>query len=156
MQRLVYFDKDWLPLNSLFHRATPEEMTLIVIVRIFVKAGITFKAAGAATPWKALHVTLESVPGRCHDHTPNYITSSGNVLSCCFAPFGIRVLENTTRTGAGEYLREPIERIWHGERYNAFRRALRAINCETFTQCESIGVTKKSQRDALKSSSDTE
>ncbi len=53
-----------------------------------------------------------------------YITSSGNVLSCCFAPFGHRsAREYKEERVLGNIFQESIEEIWQGERYEAFRRA---------------------------------
>jgi len=55
------------------------------------------------------------------------ITSSGNVLSCCFAPFGHRsARECKEERVLGNVFQKPIEKIWHGERYQAFRRAFKS------------------------------
>ncbi len=128
MQRLVYFEQGLAASQqALFHRATPEEMTLIGHCEDICKErGITFKAAGAATPLESIARDFGERPwSGCHrPYTLTYITSSGNVLSCCFAPFGHKsAREYHEERVLGNIFEEPIERIWHGERYNAFRSA---------------------------------
>jgi MoaA/NifB/PqqE/SkfB family radical SAM enzyme len=128
MQRLVYFEKGLAAAQqSLFHRATPEELDLIRhCEQICAERGITFKAAGTATPLESIARDFGERPwsGCRRPYTLTYITSSGNVLSCCFAPFGHKsAREYHEERVLGNIFQEPIERIWHGERYNAFRRA---------------------------------
>lgn len=128
MQRLVYFEQGLAASQqALFHRATPEEMALIRhCEHICKERGITFKAAGAATPLESIARDFGERPwSGCHrPYTLTYITSSGNVLSCCFAPFGHKnAREYHEERVLGNIFEEPIERIWRGERYEAFRRA---------------------------------
>ncbi len=128
MQRLVYFEQGLAASQqALFHRATPEEMKLIRhCEHICKERGITFKAAGAATPLESIARDFGERPwsGCRRPYTLTYITSSGNVLSCCFAPFGHKsAREYHEERVLGNIFEEPIEHIWHGEHYNAFRRA---------------------------------
>lgn len=128
MQRLVYFEQGLAASQqALFHRATPEEMALIRhCEHICQERGITFKAAGAATPLESIARDFGERPwSGCHrPYTLTYITSSGNVLSCCFAPFGHKnAREYHEERVLGNIFEEPIEHIWHGERYEGFRRA---------------------------------
>jgi MoaA/NifB/PqqE/SkfB family radical SAM enzyme len=128
MQRLVYFEKGLAASQqSLFHRATPEELDLIRhCEQICTERGIIFKAAGTATPLQSIARDFGERPwsGCRRPYTLTYITSSGNVLSCCFAPFGHKsTREYHEERVLGNIFQEPIERIWHGERYNAFRQA---------------------------------
>ena len=90
--------------------------------------GIAFNAAGSATPVESLVRDFGERPwsGCRRPYTLTYITSSGNVLSCCFAPFGHRsAREYKEERVLGNIFQEPIEAIWHGERYEAFRARLR-------------------------------
>jgi MoaA/NifB/PqqE/SkfB family radical SAM enzyme len=128
MQRLVYFEKGLAASQqSLFHRATPEELDLIrQCEQICAERGIIFKAAGTATPLQSIARDFGERPwsGCRRPYTLTYITSSGNVLSCCFAPFGHKsAREYHEERVLGNVFQEPIERIWLGERYNAFRQA---------------------------------
>jgi len=128
MQRLVYFEKGLAASKqSLFHRATPEELALVRQCELACKErGILFKAAGTATPLDSIARDFGERPwsGCSRPYNLTYITSSGNVLSCCFAPFGHRsAREYQEERVLGNIFQEPIERIWHGERYTAFRRA---------------------------------
>ena len=128
LQRLVYFEEGLASSRqALFRRSTPEELAIVKHGEQLCKEyGITFKAAGSATPIESLVRNFGERPwSGCHrPYTLTYITSSGNVLSCCFAPFGHKsAKEYKEERVLGNIFEEPIERIWHGERYNAFRRA---------------------------------
>lgn len=128
MQRLVFFEKGLASSQqALFHRASSEEMALIRLCEEMSRErGITFRAAGAATPLESITRNFGDRPwaGCQRPYSLTYITSSGNVLSCCFAPFGHRSSrEYYEERVLGNVFQEPIERIWHGERYEAFRRA---------------------------------
>ncbi|HLZ62019.1 MAG TPA: radical SAM protein [Ktedonosporobacter sp.] len=128
LQRFVYFEKGLaVSQQALFHRSTPEELALIRRCEQLCKErGIAFNAAGSATPVESIVRDLGERPwsGCRRPYTLTYITSSGNVLSCCFAPFGHRsATEYREERVLGNIFQEPIEHIWHGERYNSFRHA---------------------------------
>lgn len=128
MQRLVYFEEGLAASEqALFRRATPEELTLVHRCEKTCKErGITFKAAGSTTPQESIIRDFGERPwSGCHrPYSLTYITSSGNVLSCCFAPFGHRsAKEYQEERVLGNIFSEPIEHIWNGERYGAFRSA---------------------------------
>src|SRR5947209_10182195 len=121
MQRLVYFEEGLAhSQQALFRRATREELALVRCCEQMCKErGIVFRAAGSVTPLESLIRDFGERPwsGCCRPYTLTYITSSGNVLSGCFAPFGHK--------SAGEYKEErvlgnvfepPIVENWHGER----------------------------------------
>ena len=143
MQRLVYFDKGLATSQqSLFHRASVEELTLIRHCEKTCKErGMVFRAAGAATPLESIEREFGERPwsGCRRPYTLTYITSSGNVLSCCFAPFGHRsAKEYHEERVLGNVFQEPIETIWHGERYNAFREAFESDH--PARHCSQCGV----------------
>ena len=128
LQRLVYFEEGMAhSKQALFRRATGEELELVHRCEQTCKErGITFKAAGMVTPTESLVRDFGDRPwsGCQRPYTLTYITSSGNVLSCCFAPFGHKsAKEYREERVLGNAFEEPIEAIWHGERYEAFRRA---------------------------------
>src|SRR5947209_9308649 len=90
------------------------------------RRGIDFNAAGSATRLESLIRNFGDRPwsGCRRPYTLTYITSSGNVLSCCFAPFGHKsAKEYREERVLGNIFQEPIEAIWNGERYQAFRQA---------------------------------
>src|SRR5215469_7575827 len=128
LQRLVYFERGLAhSKQALFGRATSEELQLVRrCEQMCQERGIVFKAAGSATPLASLLRAVGDRPwsGCRRPYTLTYITASGNVLSCCFAPFGHRsAKEYQEERVLGNIFQEPIEAIWHGERYEAFRRA---------------------------------
>lgn len=128
LQRLVYFDQGLAASKqSLFRRSSQEELELVKSCEQTCRErGITFRAAGSATPLESLIRDFGERPwsGCNRPYTLTYITSSGNVLSCCFAPFGHRsAREYKEERVLGNVFQQSIENIWHGERYKAFRRA---------------------------------
>ena len=128
MQRLVYFETGLAASKqALFRRSSQEELDLVRRCEERCKElGLSFNAAGSATPLQSLVRDFGERPwsGCSRPYTLTYITSSGNVLSCCFAPFGHRsAREYQEERVLGNIFKEPIADIWQGERYEAFRRA---------------------------------
>jgi MoaA/NifB/PqqE/SkfB family radical SAM enzyme len=128
MQRLVYFEEGLAASKqSLYRRSTSEELALVKrCEEQCQERGITFNAAGSATPVESLLRDFGERPwSGCRRPYPlPYITSSGNVLSCCFAPFGHRsAKEYKEERVLGNIFQQPIEEIWNGDQYEAFRRA---------------------------------
>ena len=128
MQRLVYFESGLAASQqSLFRRSTPEELTLVRRCEQLCKErGIKFSAAGSATPVESLVRDFGARPwsGCSRPYSLTYITSSGNVLSCCFAPFGHRsAKEYQEERVLGNIFKESLNDIWNGPRYQAFRQA---------------------------------
>ncbi|TMD52139.1 MAG: radical SAM protein [Chloroflexi bacterium] len=128
LQRLVYFEEGLAnSKQALFRRSTREELELVRRCEQTCKErGMIFSAAGSATPLESLVRDFGERPwsGCRRPYTLTYITSSGNVLSCCFAPFGHKsAREYQQERVLSNIFQEPIEAIWHGERYKSFRRA---------------------------------
>jgi MoaA/NifB/PqqE/SkfB family radical SAM enzyme len=128
LQRLVYFEEGLAnSQQSLFRRASAEELEIVRRgEQMCRERGITFSAAGMVTPMESITRDFGARPwsGCRRPYTLTYITSSGNVLSCCFAPFGHRSRrEYHEERVLGNVFQQPIEEIWQGERYEAFRRA---------------------------------
>lgn len=128
LQRLVYFDQGLANAKqSLFRRSSQEELDIVKRCEEACRErGITFRAAGSATPLESLIRDFGDRPwsGCNRPYSLTYITSSGNVLSCCFAPFGHRsAREYHEERVLGNIFQESIKDIWYGERYEAFRRA---------------------------------
>lgn len=128
LQRLVYFEEGLAnSQQSLFRRASTEELEIVRRgEQMCRERGITFSAAGMVTPLESITRDFGQRPwSGCHrPYSLTYITSSGNVLSCCFAPFGHHsAREYREERVLGNVFQQPIEEIWQGERYEAFRRA---------------------------------
>ncbi len=128
MQRLVYFEEGLAASEqSLFRSASQEELDVVrTSEQLCLEHGITFSAAGTATPIDSLTRDFGERPwsGCRRPYTLTYITSSGNILSCCFAPFGHKsAREYKEERVLGNIFEESIADIWQGERYQEFRRA---------------------------------
>jgi MoaA/NifB/PqqE/SkfB family radical SAM enzyme len=143
MQRFVYFEKGLATSNqALFRRSSREELDLVKrCEQMCEERGITFKAAGSATPLESIVRDFGDRPwaGCNRPYNLTYITSSGNVLSCCFAPFGHRsAKEYHEERVLGNVFQESIEQIWNGERYAAFRSAFESNH--PARHCEQCGL----------------
>ncbi|MGB8344771.1 MAG: radical SAM protein [Ktedonobacteraceae bacterium] len=143
LQRLVYFEEGLAnSKQALFRRAAPEELEIVQRgERMCRERGITFSAAGMVTPMESITRDFGARPwsGCRRPYTLTYITSSGNVLSCCFAPFGHRsAREYREERVLGNIFQQPIEDIWYGERYEEFRRAFE--NDHPARHCSQCGL----------------
>ncbi len=128
LQRLVYFEEGLAhSKQALFRRSNREELALIKrCEKVCQERGILFKASGSASPTESIMRDFGERPwsGCQRPYTLTYITSSGNVLSCCFAPFGHKsAKEYKEERVLGNVFQESIAEIWRGERYESFRRA---------------------------------
>ena len=143
MQRLVYFEEGLASSKqSLFRRSNQEELDLVQqCEQTCAERGITFSAAGSASPLESITRDFGGRPwsGCMRPYTLTYITSSGNVLSCCFAPFGHKnAREYQEERVLGNIFEQPMESIWHGDRYNAFRQAFESDH--PAKQCAQCGL----------------
>ena len=127
VQRLIYFG-DGLAREeqALFRHAQREELALIrQTEQRCQEHGLDFRATGATTPIDYLGRSAQEIERRPWSPCERprklaYITATGNVFSCCFAPFhpgpaSTRVL--------GNVFEQPFADIWNGPRYAAFRAA---------------------------------
>jgi len=143
MQRFVYFEKGLAMANqALFRRSSKEELDIVRrCEQMCEERGILFKAAGSATPMESIVRDFGERPwsGCNRPYTLTYITSSGNVLSCCFSPFGHRsAKEYHEERVLGNVFKESIQSIWNGERYEAFRAAFESDH--PARHCEQCGL----------------
>ncbi len=141
VQRLIYFGVGLArEEQALFHRAQAEELAIIrETERRCQEHGLDFRATGATSPVEYLDRRAEEIERRpwapCErPHKLAYITATGNVFSCCFAPFhpgpaSTRILGNVFEQSFGD--------IWNGPRYRAFRAAFDSD--EPWDQCAGCG-----------------
>lgn len=73
-------------------------------------AGDSLRPLDGARPWS----------GCTRPWRSTYVTANGNVLPCCIAPFATRDYD---RIVLGNVFEQPIQEIWNGAAYEAFRRA---------------------------------
>jgi MoaA/NifB/PqqE/SkfB family radical SAM enzyme len=110
--------------QSLFGRLRARETEVLRGAEAAARAaGIPFDASGATTPEVSLTPAPADRPwSACRrPWTLVYVTVHGNVLPCCIAPFVTRHYDGIV---LGNLLRQPLEAIWWGQAYGAFRTAL--------------------------------
>ena len=141
VQRLIYFGEGLArEEQALYRRAGEEELAVIEeTARLCAEHGLAFRATGAMTPSEYIGVRAEEPERRpwsgCRrPRTLAYISATGNVYSCCFAPFhpgpaSTRIL--------GNVFEQPFDDIWNGSRYRAFRAAFDSD--EPWDQCAGCG-----------------
>ena len=141
VQRLIYFGTGLArEEQALFRHAQAEELEIIrQTARRCQEHGLDFQATGATTPIEYLGRTTQQIERRPWSPCERprklaYITATGNVFSCCFAPFhpgpaSTRVLGNA--------FEQPFAEIWNGPRYRAFRAAFDSD--EPWDQCAGCG-----------------
>jgi MoaA/NifB/PqqE/SkfB family radical SAM enzyme len=140
VQRLIYFGAGLAREDqALFRHARAEEVALIAeTARRCAEAGIAFQATGATTPLAYITQGAERSHrpwGGCQrPHKLAYITATGNVFSCCFAPF--HPGPSATRI-LGNVFERPFAEIWNGPRYQAFRTAF--ASDQPWDQCAGCG-----------------
>ena len=143
VQRFIYFG-DGLATEdqALFRHARTEEQAIIDATAARCREhGLTFRATGASSPAEYMGKTERDLqlaqrpwsPCR-RPRTLAYITATGNVFSCCFAPFhpgpaSSRVL--------GNVFEQPLATIWNGARYQEFRAAFDSDH--PWDQCAGCG-----------------
>jgi MoaA/NifB/PqqE/SkfB family radical SAM enzyme len=86
--------------------------------------GIRFRGAGALEPRESLFGQgAEAQPWRACSRPLRlaYVTARGNALPCCIAPFTDAPYESIK---LGNYLRDGVQAVWHGQAYREFRARL--------------------------------
>ncbi|MGH2517144.1 MAG: radical SAM/SPASM domain-containing protein [Ktedonobacterales bacterium] len=155
VQRLIYFGEGLArEEQALFRRTQADDLAILdETARRCQEHGLAFRATGATTPSDYLRPSHESMlrSGRSLGKTQTeverrpwspcerprtlaYIAATGNVYSCCFAPFhpgpaATRVL--------GNVFEQSFAAIWNGARYTAFRAAF--ASDEPWDQCAGCG-----------------
>jgi MoaA/NifB/PqqE/SkfB family radical SAM enzyme len=143
LQRLVFFHDDpvglALPDQTLFEALEGEEMEILAEAEAEARRlGVTFSASGAVSePGASLTpATRENPWSLCgRPWTLMYFTANGRALPCCIAPFAQHGYHNYT---LGDATLDPLEAIWNGARYQAFRAALQSD--EPPRACASCGL----------------
>ncbi len=142
VQRFIYFGEGLAQEDQAIYRhARAEEVAVIAETeRRCREYGLAFRATGATTPDAYIGQTAQERERRpwsaCRrPRTLAYITSQGNVFSCCFAPFHPGPAQ--TRV-LGNVFEQPFADIWNGPCYRAFRAAFDSD--EPWDQCAGCGT----------------
>jgi radical SAM protein with 4Fe4S-binding SPASM domain len=128
LQRLVYFGAgEAVEEQSTFGSdGDPDTDALIDrCIAVAERVGVRLAGSGRRDAAGALHAVDAARPwsGCRRPWRSTYVTANGNVLPCCIAPFATRDYDGLV---LGNVFAEPIEEIWNGPRYAAFRAAHRS------------------------------
>ncbi|HKF76643.1 MAG TPA: radical SAM protein [Candidatus Dormibacteraeota bacterium] len=84
--------------------------------------GVELAGTGGLSPAESLTPVDARRPwsGCTRPWRSTYVTANGNVLPCCFAPFTTSDYDGVV---LGNVFERPMEEIWNGSEYEAFRRA---------------------------------
>ena len=103
------------------------------------RLGVSFRGAGAVSPRESIVERDDDDPypwqGCTRPLRLAYVTANGNALPCCIAPFTGEPYDTIV---LGNYLADGVQSVWHGERYEQFRRRLYSPDPEP--ACASCGV----------------
>ncbi len=142
LQRMVFgFGQEGLAQEeqSIFHEYRAEAEAIIDDAeRRALAQGVSFRGAGALSPRESLiDRPAMDEPWRACSRPLRlaYITAQGNALPCCIAPFTDAPYESIT---LGNYLRDGIDSVWHGEAYRQFRERL--YSADPPPSCHNCGL----------------
>ncbi len=138
-QRLVYNGLGVAQKEQSLHGETEGETAALIheAVRRGEARGVSLRASGATTPLESLRLDESLRPwSRCNrPWTSTYITANGKVLPCCIAPFAHQDFPSMI---LGDVKEQSLEEVWHGERYEDFRRRL--LSDDPHPCCRGCGV----------------
>jgi MoaA/NifB/PqqE/SkfB family radical SAM enzyme len=128
LQRLVYFGVGMAQAEqSIYAYPTADERAIVhECARLAGDLGVKFNGSGAMSPLEH----FDGAPAREHERPwsgcgrpwrLSYITSHGNVLPCCIAPFSSKHYQGIV---LGNIFATPFQEIWNGARYHIFRERL--------------------------------
>jgi MoaA/NifB/PqqE/SkfB family radical SAM enzyme len=100
--------------------------------------GVSFRGADALSPRESIvERGTRAEPWRACSRPLRlaYVTSQATALPCCIAPFTDAPFENIT---LGNYVRDGVQAVWHGEAYRRFRERL--YSSEPPESCRNCGL----------------
>jgi MoaA/NifB/PqqE/SkfB family radical SAM enzyme len=140
LQRLVFSDIGLAVEGQSIYRGYREEAERIIAEAeaLAERLGVTFRGSGAVSPRESIvNRTDEPEPWRGCTRPLRlaYITANGNALPCCIAPFtGVPYVDIIL----GNYIRDGVEAVWHGQAYETFRRRL--YSADPNEACRNCGI----------------
>jgi MoaA/NifB/PqqE/SkfB family radical SAM enzyme len=125
LQRLVFWGEGLATSGqSVYDASEVVERAIAEAERRATQHGLRFRGSDARPPRDSLiNRRLEHEPWRACSRPLRlaYITAQGNALPCCIAPFTDAPYDSIR---LGNYLRDGVEKVWHGEAYQRFREQL--------------------------------
>jgi MoaA/NifB/PqqE/SkfB family radical SAM enzyme len=140
LQRMVFSDIGLAVEEQSIFRGYREEAERIIAEAeaLAERLGVTFRGSGAVSPRESIvNRTEEAEPWRGCTRPLRlvYITANGNALPCCIAPFtGVPYGDIIL----GNYIRDGVEAVWHGQAYETFRRRL--YSADPNEACRNCGI----------------
>jgi MoaA/NifB/PqqE/SkfB family radical SAM enzyme len=142
LQRLVFLPEGIgrfaVPDQALFENLTRDEARLIADAeRVAAELGVAFSASGATEPGTSVTRQADRRPwSLCRrPWTVTYVTATGRVMPCCFAPFTVKGYDSAT---LGDAAGAPLAEIWNGPAYRDFRRRL--MSDDPHPACSGCGL----------------
>jgi MoaA/NifB/PqqE/SkfB family radical SAM enzyme len=140
LQRLVFWGEGLATSDqSVFAGGSPQAEDIISEAeRRAERNGISFRGADARPPRDGLlSPQTNDQPWRACSRPLRlaYITAQGTALPCCIAPFTDAPFESIR---LGNYLRDGVAAVWHGESYRRFREQL--YSSEPPASCRNCGL----------------
>jgi MoaA/NifB/PqqE/SkfB family radical SAM enzyme len=143
LQRLVFWGEGLATADqSLFASDSRQAEEIIAEAeRRAEQQGVSFRGADARSPRAGL--LAASPPSERHEPWRAcsrplrlaYITAQGTALPCCIAPFTDAPFESIR---LGNYLRDGVAAVWHGESYERFRQQL--YSSQPPASCRNCGL----------------
>lgn len=131
LQRLVFFgageriadSATMVPEQSLFGTLEQRQAELIVACEALARQlGLVFRASGATTPHESVAVQGDHPWQGCYrPWALIYVTSNGNLLPCCIAPFAT---PDYAGLMLGNVFRRPLAELWNDKPYQELRNAV--------------------------------
>jgi MoaA/NifB/PqqE/SkfB family radical SAM enzyme len=126
LQRMVFSNIGLAVEEQSIYRGHREEAERVIgqAEALAQQLNVTFRGAGAVSPCESI-VERTDIPhpwrGCTRPLRLAYVTANGNALPCCIAPFTGVEYDSIV---LGNYIQDGLDKVWHGERYNDFRRRL--------------------------------
>jgi MoaA/NifB/PqqE/SkfB family radical SAM enzyme len=139
LQRLTYWGEGLaVEAQSIYHARQVVEAHILAAERRAAELGVKLTGAGALSPREGLiERSQEREPWRACSRPLRlaYITANGNALPCCVAPFSDAPYDSIV---LGNVLREGVDAVWSGQRYQQFRERL--YSPDPPPSCRNCGV----------------
>ncbi len=140
LQRMVFWGEGLAIAEQSIYQQHREEAAAIIeqAEQLAQRLGVRLAGAGGAHPRESIVERPDQPePWRACSRPLRlaYVTAQGNALPCCIAPFTDAPYESII---LGNYLRDGVQAVWTGERYQRFREQLQSST--PHPACRNCGI----------------